>query len=201
MTILPIIYFYKMATPSIKFKKMLCANDKNTRQQILYPLLNWLSQQIPHDTKASACYNSIQEAYQVNSWADNKSFKDHYLWNMMPNHDTCISFQEIIKAKLGVPQKNIALATTDTHTDQTRKTIPKKIRGEAWIKQFGDSTKGSCYCCKVEFGIFDNWHAGHIIAHSNGGKDTADNLRPVCGSCNQSMGTENMDAFKARCYP
>lgn len=88
-----------------------------------------------------------------------------------------------------------------THTDQTRKTIPKKIRGEAWIKQFGDSTKGSCYCCKVEFDIFDNWHAGHIIAHSNGGKDTADNLRPVCGSCNQSMGTENMDAFKARCYP
>lgn len=87
------------------------------------------------------------------------------------------------------------------NTDQTRKTIPKKIRGEAWIKQFGDSTKGSCYCCKVEFGIFDNWHAGHIIAHSNGGKDTADNLRPVCGSCNQSMGTENMDAFKARCYP
>ena len=88
-----------------------------------------------------------------------------------------------------------------THTDQTRKAIPKKIRGEAWIKQFGDSIKGLCYCCKVEFGIFDNWDAGHIIAHSNGGKDTADNLRPVCGSCNQSMGTENMDAFKARCYP
>ena len=93
------------------------------------------------------------------------------------------------------------IVSQNVNTDQTRKAIPKKIRGEAWIKQFGDSTKGCCYCCKVGFGIFDNWHAGHIIAHSNGGKDTADNLRPICGSCNQSMGTEHMDTFKARCYP
>ena len=86
-------------------------------------------------------------------------------------------------------------------TTKPRKAIPKKIRGEAWKIQFGDSTKGSCFCCKKDLDIFDNWHAGHIISHSNNGTDTADNLRPVCGSCNLSMGTENMDAFKARCYP
>ena len=84
---------------------------------------------------------------------------------------------------------------------QPRKTIPKKIRGIAWKIQFGDSTKGSCFCCKKELDVFDDWHAGHIVSHSNNGTDTADNLRPVCGSCNLSMGTENMDAFKARCYP
>lgn len=82
-----------------------------------------------------------------------------------------------------------------------RKTIPKKIRGEAWKIQFGDSTKGSCFCCKKELDVFDDWHAGHIVSHSNNGTETAINLRPVCGSCNLSMGTENMDAFKARCYP
>jgi len=86
-------------------------------------------------------------------------------------------------------------------TTKPRKAIPKKIRGEAWKIQFGDSTKGSCFCCKKDLDIFDNWHAGHIVSHSNNGTDTADNLRPVCGSCNLSMGTENMDAFKARCYP
>ena len=66
---------------------------------------------------------------------------------------------------------------------------------------FGDSMKGQCYCCKKELDAFDTWHAGHIIAVSNGGKDIASNLRPTCGSCNLSMGTENMDDFKARCYP
>lgn len=71
---------------------------------------------------------------------------------------------------------------------------------KAWKLQFGNSVKGSCYCyfSKKEF---DFWHAGHIVSSSNGGPDTANNLRPVCGSCNLSMGTYNMDDFKARYYP
>jgi hypothetical protein len=189
-----------MPTPSIKFKKMLCANDQETRRQILDPLLSWLGQQISVDPMASACYNSIQTAYQVNSWADNKAFKEHWLWNVMSNHNECISFQEIIKARLGVPKRNITVVIKDLNS-QPRKAIPKKIRGEAWKNQFGDSTKGTCFCCKKELDVFDDWHAGHIVSHSNGGADTAQNLRPVCGSCNLSMGTENMDSFKARCYP
>jgi len=90
---------------------------------------------------------------------------------------------------------------SDIKTSEVRKTIPKKIRGEAWKLQFGDSTKGACFCCKKELDVFDDWHAGHIVSHAEGGTDTASNLRPLCGSCNLSMGTENMDVFKARCYP
>jgi len=82
-----------------------------------------------------------------------------------------------------------------------RKAIPKKIRGEAWKAQFGSSTEGSCYCCRKELDIFDDWHAGHIVPSARGGPDTADNLRPLCGSCNLAMGTEHMDVFKTRCYP
>ncbi len=158
-------------------------------------------QQTLVDPKASACFLSIQEAYNVNSWSDNKAFKDHWLWAAMSNHDSCVSFQEIVKAK-GVPLKNIAVAIKDANTTlEPRKAIPKKIRGAAWKIQFGDSTNGACFCCKKELDVFDDWHAGHIVSHSNGGTDTAENLRPVCGSCNLSMGTENMDAFKTRCYP
>ena len=166
---------------------------------MLFPIYNWLCLQISVDPYASACYNSIQEIYAVNSWADNKTFKAHHMWDTMSNHDSCVSFQEIVKAK-GVPQKNIAIAIRDANSEP-RKAIPKKIRGEAWTIQFGESTRGSCFCCKKELNAFDDWHAGHIISHSNGGADTANNLRVVCGSCNLSMGTENMDAFKARCYP
>jgi hypothetical protein len=189
-----------MTTPSIKFKKLLCSNDQNTRSQILQPLLSWLIKQIQTDQKASACYNSIQEAYQVNSWADNKAFKEHYLWYSMSNHDDCISFQEIVKAKLCVPKSNVSIIIKNPNPEP-RKSIPKKIRGETWTNHFGTSTKGSCYCCKKVLDAFDDWHAGHIISHSNGGSDTAQNLRPICGSCNLSMGTENIDEFKLRCYP
>jgi hypothetical protein len=197
-----------MNTPSFKFKKMICAHNRDDRLKILYPIKEWLMLQTSVDPKAYDCFISIQEAYtqsqnlSSNGKSDrenNKAFREHYLWNSMSNHDSCVSFQEIVKAK-GVPLKNIAVAIKDSSAEP-RKTIPKKIRGEAWKNQFKDNTKGSCFCCKKELDVFDDWHAGHIVSHSNGGTDTALNLRPVCGSCNLSMGTENMDAFKARCYP
>ncbi len=160
--------------------------------------------QIPTDPNATACYNSIQEAAQVNMWADNKAFKDHYLWNVFRNYDTCVSFQAIVKSKLAVPTVAIVPARSPvitTSSTTTRKQIPKKIRGECWTNNFGESTSGKCYCCSKVLSVFEDWHAGHIIARANGGTDTVTNLRPVCGACNLGMGTENMDDFKARCYP
>jgi hypothetical protein len=82
-----------------------------------------------------------------------------------------------------------------------RKSIPKKIRAEVWKAHFGRSTDGFCVCCRCSLGILDEWHAGHIVAHAKGGLDDATNLRPVCGPCNRSMGTESMSSFIARCYP
>ncbi len=192
-----------MNTPSFKFKKMICAHSPVDRRKILDPIKEWLQKQIPVDPMALAFCNAINEMHAVNSWADNKAFKNHYLWDTFSNHDECVSLQEIVKAK-GIPKKNIAVVLAEASKGpslEVRKTIPKKIRGEVWKNYFGETTKGSCYCCKKGLEIFDDWHAGHILAHCNGGTDTADNLRPVCGSCNLSMGSENMDAFKTRCYP
>jgi len=99
------------------------------------------------------------------------------------------------------PAASAAKAYIASAAAGARKAIPKKIRGEAWKAQFGSSTEGSCYCCRKELDIFDDWHAGHIVPAARGGPDTADNLRPLCGSCNLAMGTEHMDVFKVRCYP
>lgn len=81
-----------------------------------------------------------------------------------------------------------------------RKSIPKKIRDKCWSSVFGKAESGTCHCCSEEITL-TTWHCGHIIAHAQGGDDSLSNLRPVCGSCNCSMGTENMDDFKKRCYP
>ena len=81
-----------------------------------------------------------------------------------------------------------------------RKSIPKKIRDKCWSSVFGKAETGTCHCCSEEITL-TTWHCGHIIAHAQGGDDSLSNLRPVCGSCNCSMGTENMDDFKKRCYP
>jgi 5-methylcytosine-specific restriction endonuclease McrA len=42
-----------------------------------------------------------------------------------------------------------------------------------------------------------NFHAGHRVSFKNGGPHSADNLIPLCGSCNMSMGRMNYDEYKA----
>ena len=82
-----------------------------------------------------------------------------------------------------------------------RVAIPKKVRGEIWVRHFGESTKGACFCCAAPLNAFDTWHAGHIVPNAKGGSNAAENLRPVCASCNLSMGTRHMDEFKQEYYP
>ena len=81
-----------------------------------------------------------------------------------------------------------------------RTNIPKKIRDNVWIKAFGDRENGTCACCKDTIDI-TRWECAHIIAHKCGGKDVESNLLPTCRSCNRSMGTENLETFRERCYP
>ena len=83
---------------------------------------------------------------------------------------------------------------------QPRQQIPKMMRGQVWKNQHGNSIKGYCYCCTKELDAFDSWSVGHIVARACGGPDNTVNLRPVCISCNTSMGTENMYDFKAKYY-
>jgi hypothetical protein len=93
--------------------------------------------------------------------------------------------------------------TVEARPIEGRTNIPKGVRDLVWTDFFGDSPKGSCYCCGKELlrDKKNGWHQGHIISHHAGGKDERINLRPECGGCNMSHQTEHMDAFKARCHP
>jgi hypothetical protein len=56
---------------------------------------------------------------------------------------------------------------------------------------------GKYQCChKTEISQM-SFHCGHVISEYNGGDIKVDNLRPICGLCNSSMGTMNMDDFIA----
>ena len=74
--------------------------------------------------------------------------------------------------------------------------IPKVHRNNVWNKYIGESVAISqCYTgCGSEIKMF-NFECGHIVAKTNGGKYDIDNLRPICGTCNKSMGTMHMKDF------
>lgn len=73
-----------------------------------------------------------------------------------------------------------------------RKTkIPKALREQVWLKCMGEQFGGKCKVswCKNRINVFD-FQCGHNIPESKGGQTTLDNLLPICGRCNISMGSQ-----------
>ena len=70
-----------------------------------------------------------------------------------------------------------------------KKVISKKLREEVWLKHFGKIFSSKCpiQWCTREISVFA-FEVGHNIPESKGGRTTIDNLIPICGDCNRSMG-------------
>ena len=78
-----------------------------------------------------------------------------------------------------------------------RKAIPPALRNEVWRCYIGNSITGKCFVCgRAEIELCGNVEFGHVIAVANGGENTLENLRPICSSCNRSMGTRNLLEYK-----
>lgn len=69
--------------------------------------------------------------------------------------------------------------------------IPRAIREQIWLRQFGKVYEGKCPTpwCQNVITVHD-FQSGHNIPESKGGPTTAENLIPLCGRCNQSMGNQ-----------
>lgn len=86
------------------------------------------------------------------------------------------------------------------YTDQKSGSVPSALRYIVWTKYASETLlKSKCFCCRTREIEVANFHCGHVISHHDGGPVSLENLRPVCGQCNSSMGTENMVAFIKRC--
>ena len=74
-------------------------------------------------------------------------------------------------------------------TRRVKLKIPKALRQQVWIQNCGKKFEKECYIhwCKNKINVF-NFHCGHNIPESKGGKMNIDNLKPICASCNLSMG-------------
>ena len=83
-----------------------------------------------------------------------------------------------------------------------KKTIPKSVKENVWNKYIGESIgKSKCLCCKSNDIKQLSFEAGHVIPECKGGLCTVENLRPICKSCNGSMGSINMNDFMKQYYP
>ncbi len=72
------------------------------------------------------------------------------------------------------------------------------VRNSVWDTYVGATQIiGICACCNTELILYGNFVCRHVQPRSKNGKTTIQNLRPICGICNKSLGTHNMEDFMA----
>lgn len=74
--------------------------------------------------------------------------------------------------------------------------IPKKVKTDVWNTYIGQNIpQHKCLCCKLVLISITAFDVGHVLSEKNGGTSTINNLRPICSSCNTSMGCRDMREY------
>jgi hypothetical protein len=97
------------------------------------------------------------------------------------------------------PAQNLNL-NLNLNINKKRKPIKKPVRQALWTQYYQNSIEGLCYVCQTNKITCFNFEVGHVIAVANGGTDHIKNLRPICKSCNCSMGTQNLESYKMQYF-
>lgn len=98
--------------------------------------------------------------------------------------------------------RDILAVEREPKPKSVKKSIPKKIREDAWNKHVGiNKNEVLCLCCRTSKITAFTFHAGHVVSDARGGAITVDNIRPICSACNLSMGARDMREFVQTHYP
>ncbi len=89
-----------------------------------------------------------------------------------------------------------SLLKIETKKPNYKSKLNSVLRFAVWNSVIGHKVAvHKCLCCNSNEISQQNFDCGHIVSRNNGGEDIIDNLVPICGSCNSSMGSIDMDSF------
>lgn len=96
------------------------------------------------------------------------------------------------------------LETPQPNQTRKRKIFSIKENGIVWENIFGKTYETLCKICqknKMKALNKDTWHMGHIKSFIDQGSDDLSNIRPICVSCNKSMGRKHLVEYCKEKYP
>jgi hypothetical protein len=104
-----------------------------------------------------------------------------------------------VKPKVEVEPKVKPKVEVPASVPRKKAKIPSAVRVIVWNTYMGtDIASGKCLVCNFETISITNFECGHVHAECQGGETIINNLRPICGHCNKSIGGNNMEDFMMR---
>jgi hypothetical protein len=159
--------------------------------------------------KIVADYNNRLSNWDYSQFPDNKNLNEGMIQKCIDNsmflglyRHVSDEFRyewvrEIVKFNTGEDMKR-----THGKNLNTKACISKALKTCIWDTNIGKNIRAAlCICCDNNEIKVENFHAGHIMAESNGGNTDQNNLLPICATCNTSMGSTHMNDFVKNNFP
>jgi len=135
---------------------------------------------------------TIRRMYEIQGNKDKVDQCNAELEKMIKQNNKSDIIETNIEKNISEPETNKIVIKKEK---KTKEKIPASVKNTLWSLHFQNSIQGKCQCCKTEVISKNNFDCGHIISEKNGGNVHLDNLKPICRSCNSSMGATNMNDF------
>lgn len=144
----------------------------------------------------------IDKIEKKNNYYKNSSFQQRQSWN--------IDESKFQKCRNKSPSKEFVLGlffadcnwinkleqeNSDNIRVSIRQKIPIQLKREVWEKRNPGKLDGECYVCNSKTS-YQSFECGHIQSLYYGGETTINNLEPICRTCNNDMGTTNLEEYK-----
>ena len=172
--------------------------------QTLHGIIRGLNKQIISQGEEINYLNTIIKKHEIEG-VDNEDLSNiivniplHTITPSISKEDlTSNTHSSSDEASTSNDASNTASTTNASGSKKKKKAkIPQALRTATWIEYIGEeNSQAKCLCCKTAVISVFNFHCAHVISESKGGELTLENLRPVCGACNLSMGMVNMEDF------
>lgn len=95
-----------------------------------------------------------------------------------------------------IPKETHKETEQDKKKHGKKQRIPAVLRQQVWLTYIGSKFQVPCLCCQHTAITPFLFECAHVMAESQGGSTTVENLRPCCGMCNRSMGKRNFFEFQ-----
>ncbi len=179
-----------------------CKKNKLIQDQINKPVQDQINEPVQDQINEPVQDQNNEQILELIKNQVNEQFQDQIneqIQELIKNQVN-EQFQElIIKLNNKLDQETVKelIQNQDQDLRPFKKTkIPIALKRKVWDKWIGINIgQTKCLCCKITDIEQFNFSCGHVIPESKGGTLNVENLRPICSSCNSSMGNENMFKF------
>ncbi len=190
-------------SPTCKFQCECCDFSTSRQSQYTRHLSTDKHKSLQNPTQQSlkpkifACTCGKQYKHSSSMYAHKKICSSKHKYADNEFIQTLVKHTQVLEQVLKYQLQTDDKMQEDTDTKEKEKqTVPKNIYDIVWNHYIGEEImKHRCLCCKKVVITKTNFEVGHVISETNGGGHDINNLRPICGACNYSMGTTNMIEF------